>query len=167
MKLRWFKANVLIIAKCILLLFLPLKVQAFHLPNVYVFSEGDDQDSRDCNFYNAAGVAKAESVFRQNRIQINESSRYNFYINITIIKIQNVDGCIANVTTKLFFNEFVAFPTDPQKKSFMGVVLADKNITITSSPSSLENKILNKITSFTEQAISSVEKRWVYTYDSW
>jgi hypothetical protein len=135
-----------------------LNVQAFHLPNVHVFSEGDDEDSRGCNFYNAAGVAKAESIFRQNRIQINALSRYSFYINVNIIKLQSVNGCIANVHTKLYFNEFVAFPTDPQKKSFMGVVIWDQNSTITHS-SDIENKILNRISTFAEQAISSVEKR--------
>ncbi len=135
-----------------------LNVQAFHLPNVHVFSEGDDQDSRDCNFSNAAGIARAESIFRQNKIQINALSRYSFYINVNIIKLQSVNGCIANVYTKLYFNEFVAFPTDPQKKSFMGVIIWDQSSTITHS-SDIENKILNRISTFAEQAISSVEKR--------
>jgi len=157
MKLKSVKANALIIAKCILLLFLPLKAQAFNLPNVFVFSEGDDQDSRSCNFTNASAIAKAESVFRHNRIQINSLSKYTFYINVTILRLQSMDGCIANIATQLYFNEFVAFPTDPQKKSFLNVVISDKSMTITGPATNFENRILNTISTFTEQAISSAE----------
>jgi hypothetical protein len=159
MKLKLVKANALIIAKCILLLLLPLKAQAFNIPNVYVFSEGDDQDSRSCNFTNASAVAKAESIFRQNRIQINSLSKYYFYINITIIRLESNDGCIANINTQLFFNENVTLPSDPQKKSFLEVFISHKSITMSGPVSNFQNRILNHISTFTEQAISSAEKK--------
>jgi len=159
MKLRASSIKLIIAEVFLCLLFISSKAQAFNLPNVFVFSEADDEESRNCNFSNAAGIAKAESIFRQNRIQINALSRYSFYINVNIIKLQSIDGCIANVHTKLYFNELVAFPTDPQKKSFMGVVITEQTSTITNSSGNIENKILNRISTFAEQAISSVEKR--------
>jgi hypothetical protein len=132
--------------------------QALQIPSIHVFSEANDNDSRECSYDNLAAVAAVESVFRQNRIPVKKDSPYSAYISVNLFKQSGSSLCIANI----YFQVGVyvsAIPPNSKQSIFSLMELCSRAKLITRQVSNVQSTVNDNLRSYSEICISEIEKK--------
>jgi hypothetical protein len=126
-----------------------------NMRSAFVLSE---EGSTACGISDASTVAAVEAVLRQNNIKIDKQyTGAIFYITLNAMDLGN--GCVASFGLQAYYLQTVKIPSIKKEPLVAKVELCSFGHLATGTYSQVENRVHQKLSSFTEMCISEIEKK--------
>lgn len=129
------------------------------LKGVYVFSEQDDEETRQCNLSVASVVASAEAALRFNRVAVSNSKieEIKLYINNNVMYLSGENRCVFNQSVSFYKNGFIKIDQSGRGLNGDLVLCQRQKVAIFSRPN-IQSRANESVRQLIDLCLSEIEK---------